>query len=70
MKILSARGFWTAVAVLTAVILLGLLFAARSWRLMILHHGTPEVPGGRAFAIMNPFRDRRPALHSTLVAAQ
>jgi hypothetical protein len=27
---------------------------------MLIQHGTPEVPGGHAFAIMNPFRNRRP----------
>jgi hypothetical protein len=27
---------------------------------MLIQHGTPEVPGGRAFAIMNPFRNQRP----------
>jgi hypothetical protein len=27
---------------------------------MLIQHGTPEVPGGYAFAIMNPFRNRRP----------
>ena len=26
---------------------------------MLFQHGTPEVPQGRAFAIMNPFRNRR-----------
>lgn len=27
---------------------------------MLYQHGTPEVPQGHAFAIMNPFRNRRP----------
>ena len=27
---------------------------------MLFHHGSPEVPGGFAFAIMNPFRNRLP----------
>lgn len=27
---------------------------------MLFQHGTPEVPGNHAFAIMNPFRNRRP----------
>ena len=27
---------------------------------MLFQHGTPEVPQGHAFAIMNPFRNRRP----------
>ena len=36
------------------------VLATKSSRLMLFQHGTPEVPGGHAFAIMNPFRDRRP----------
>jgi hypothetical protein len=36
-----------------------LIWAARSNRLMLYQHGTPEVSQGRAFAIMNPFRNRR-----------
>jgi protein-S-isoprenylcysteine O-methyltransferase Ste14 len=36
-----------------------LVFAlARRDRAMLFQHGTPEVPGGRAFAIMNPFRNQ------------
>jgi hypothetical protein len=27
---------------------------------MLYQHGNPEAPPGHAFAIMNPFRDRRP----------
>jgi hypothetical protein len=27
---------------------------------MLFQHGNPEVPQGHAFAIMNPFRNRRP----------
>src|SRR5215470_6982387 len=37
-----------------------LLFAARSSQPMLLQHGNPEVPQGNAYAIMNPFRNRRP----------
>jgi hypothetical protein len=43
-----------------AVVCSALIWAARSKRLMLYQHGTPEVPQGHAFAIMNPFRDRRP----------
>src|SRR4029077_19233870 len=45
---------------LAAFIGSALMWAARSHRLMLYQHGTPEVPQGRAFAIMNPFRNRRP----------
>jgi len=44
----------------TAAFILALIFVARSPRLMLFQHGTPEVPQGYAFAIMNPFRNRRP----------
>jgi hypothetical protein len=46
--------------ILAALIASGLLFAFRTTRPMILQHGAPEAAGGRAFAIMNPFRNRRP----------
>src|SRR5215467_6532471 len=47
---------------LILVVLIGsaLVWAARSHRVMLYQHGSPEVPQGCAFAIMNPFRNRRP----------
>jgi len=54
------RFLWIPFLILVAVITSLLAFAARSNHLMLYQHGTPEVPGGRAFAIMNPFRNRRP----------
>jgi len=39
---------------------LAFVLLARTPRLMLFQHGTPEVPGGHAFAIMNPLRNRRP----------
>ena len=47
-------------SVLVAFVGAALIWAARSHRIMLYQHGTPEVPSGRAFAIMNPFRNRRP----------
>jgi hypothetical protein len=49
-----------APAVLSALIIAAMLFSARSSRVMIFQHGAAEVPGGHAFAIMNPFRNRHP----------
>ena len=47
----------TAVICLVTVISVFLVFAAaRKDQPMLFQHGTPEVPGVRAFAIMNPFR--------------
>ena len=60
MKLLHTRAFWMSLIVLSALMISALLFAARYSRLMLFQHGTPEVPGGHAFAIMNPFRNRRP----------
>lgn len=54
------RVLWTSVAFFTAALIIALVFLDRSPRLMLIQHGTPEVPGGHAFAIMNPFRNRRP----------
>lgn len=49
------------------VVLFALLFGAatlyaylRRAEPMLFQHGTPEVPSRRAFAVMNPFRDRSP----------
>jgi hypothetical protein len=60
MPVLHVRTFWVALIVLCTLMVSALLFAARTPRLMLFQHGTPEVPGGHAFAIMNPFRNRRP----------
>ena len=66
---LRARGTPGSVGVLLVIVwglFVALIFAvlAITWAYskrdqpMLLQHGTPEVPGGRAIAIMNPFRDR------------
>jgi len=66
---LRTRGTPGSVGVLLVIVWglsVGLTFAAVaiSWAYskrdqpMLFQHGTPEVPGGRAIAIMNPFRDR------------
>ncbi len=54
------RVLWGSVLFLTVALIMALVFLDRSPRLMLIQHGTPEVPGGHAFAIMNPFRNRRP----------
>ena len=54
------RVLWGSVLFLTVALIIALVFLDRSPRLMLIQHGTPEVPGGHAFAIMNPFRNRRP----------
>ena len=56
---------WISTVLIGAVILAvfigtAVVLTARSTRVILFQHGTPEVPQGRAFAIMNPFRDRRP----------
>jgi hypothetical protein len=54
-RVLSA-----SIVLLIAGVILATVSAARSPRPVLFQHGTPEVPGGHAFAIMNPFRNRRP----------
>ena len=54
------RAFFVFAAVLAILLATALVFAARRNRVMLFHHGTPEVPQGHAFAIMSPFRDRSP----------
>jgi len=53
------RVLFTSLLLLAAAVLAFVLLA-RTPRLMLFQHGTPEVPGGHAFAIMNPLRNRRP----------
>jgi hypothetical protein len=59
------RSSWIRAVLISSIILAALVgsvlvMATRNNRLMLYQHGTPEVPGGHAFAIMNPFRNRRP----------
>jgi hypothetical protein len=54
------RSLWIPCLIIAVLISSALIWAARNNRLMLYQHGTPEVPQGHAFAIMNPFRDRRP----------
>ena len=53
------RVLWISISLVTAALIIAVVLG-RSPRVMLLQHGTPEVPGGHAFAIMNPFRNRRP----------
>src|SRR6185503_1254088 len=55
----AALRFLIVFVILLALIGCALIWAARSHRPMLYQHGTPEVPQGHAFAIMNPFRNRR-----------
>jgi hypothetical protein len=56
----SVRVLFVSTAIFVVLLGIGLLAAARSERVMLFQHGTPELPEGHAFAIMNPFRNRRP----------
>ena len=50
-----------ACVILAGLIGAFLIAAARSNRPVLYHYGaSPEVPQGRSFTIMNPFRNRRP----------
>jgi len=60
MKNRRVRALWIGTAVLAGLVGAALVFATKTSRVMLFQHGTPEVPGNRAFAIMNPFRYRRP----------
>jgi hypothetical protein len=53
------RVLWISISLATAGFIIAVVLA-KSPRLMLIQHGTPEAPGGYAFAIMNPFRNRRP----------
>lgn len=51
---------WTGTGALGILLAIGLVWASKKDSPMLFHHGTPEVLGGFAFAIMNPFRNRLP----------
>jgi len=57
---MRSKRFLTVFLILVALIGSALVWAARSHRVMLYQQGNPEVPQGRAFVIMNPFRNRRP----------
>jgi hypothetical protein len=59
MKRAVRRSFLVVFVIFVAVIGSAVVWAARSHRLILYQHGNPEVPQGHAFAIMNPFRNRR-----------
>lgn len=48
----------TAICLVTLISAFLAFAAARRDQPMLFQHGTPEVPGPRAFAIMNPFRNQ------------
>jgi protein-S-isoprenylcysteine O-methyltransferase Ste14 len=48
----------TAICLVTLISAFLVSAAARKDQPMLFQHGTPEVPGARAFAIMNPFRNQ------------
>jgi hypothetical protein len=60
MKSSWVRSLWIPCVILAVLIGAFMTAAARSNRPMLYQHGNPEAPQGRAFAIMNPFRNRRP----------
>jgi len=59
MRSFTVRSISILCAIVAALLAAFLIWATRTPRLMLYQHGTPEVPYGHAFAIMNPFRDRR-----------
>ena len=54
------RSTWTGTVALGILLTVTLLWVSKKDSPILFHHGTPEVPGGFAFAIMNPFRNRLP----------
>lgn len=67
----TAMLFAVAMAVLVPAITIGVVVFAHSRKdqPMLFQHGTPEVPSNRAFAIMNPFRDRMPEAVAEVMVA-